>query len=162
MGQSGEEYLIMAKKYAQELEKLAFDGQKMPFSLLKKNSWSMKYNLVWDVVFSSHLFSQTIIDAELKWYKKKIGPFGLPLDSRAHYTKSDWEIWTSTLDPTHNLTDQLSKKIARFLEKSPIKWPFGDWYYTILPIAIMFRHRTVQGGIWMPILRDKLAKKQMK
>lgn len=62
---------------------LTFDG----------NGWSMKYNLVWDLVLGLELLPKEFYSAETESYLPLINEFGLPLDSRADYTKSDWTVW---------------------------------------------------------------------
>ena len=37
----------------------------------KPDSWSLKYNLVWDRFFGSGLFSDEVYEKELDWYVKK-------------------------------------------------------------------------------------------
>jgi hypothetical protein len=34
---------------------------------------------------------------ETTYYKQMMQPYGLPLDSRKHLTKTDWSFWSATL-----------------------------------------------------------------
>ena len=68
--------------------KLAYDSP---------NTWSQKYNLVWDQLLGYNLFPKSLRDSELAFYKTRINKYGLPLDSRKDYTKLDWSLWTATL-----------------------------------------------------------------
>ncbi len=68
--------------------KLAFD---------KDGSFSMKYNIVWDKMFGLGIMPKGIFESVIAGYKRQLRPYGLPLDNRAEYTKSDWLLWTATL-----------------------------------------------------------------
>jgi hypothetical protein len=51
-----------------------------------------------------------------------------------------------------NDTIKLIEPIARFLEATPDKVPFSDWYDTVTGKKCGFQNRTVQGGLFMPLL----------
>lgn len=72
----------------------AFTGLSAPhwdhyaLSFGQADSWSLKYNLVWDRIWKSGLFSDRVYDKEIAFYLKKQNMYGIPLDSRAAYMKS--------------------------------------------------------------------------
>ena len=43
--------------------------------------------------------------------------------------------------------------VVRYLEESPVRLPFGDWYRTEKGEIVHFINRTVQGGIFAPLLK---------
>jgi hypothetical protein len=58
-------------------------------ALDQPNTWSQKYNLVWDDILDLHLFPVSIAEAEWHFYLKQFKPYGLPLDNRKTITKFD-------------------------------------------------------------------------
>jgi hypothetical protein len=117
--------------------------------------WSLKYNLIWDKLFGSGLFPEGLYEKEIKHYLKKMNAYGTPLDSRKSYTKSDWIAWAASLASGKNETIRLIEPVARFLEATPDKVPFSDWYDTLTGKKCGFQNRTVQGGLFMPLLVNR-------
>jgi hypothetical protein len=114
--------------------------------------WSLKYNLIWDKLFGSGLFPEQFYENEISYYIKKLNEYGTPLDSRKNYTKSDWIVWAASMASGRNDMIKLIEPVARFLEETPDKVPFSDWYDTVTGKKCGFQNRTVQGGLFMPLL----------
>lgn len=125
--------------------KLAFD---------KPDSYSMKYNMVWDKVWNSGLFGQEFMDAEIAHNMKHFNEYGMPLDSRADYTKSDWLVWTASMASSDEIFKEYIAPLWKAYDESPSRVPMSDWYDTVSNKWVSFRHRTVQGGLFMRILSD--------
>ena len=122
---------------------LTLDGQ----------GWSMKYNLLWDKVLNLGLLPETFYDAETRSYLPRVNRYGLPLDSRADYTKSDWICWTAALAEDMEVREALLAPIARMLAETTSRVPFSDWYDTKTGRYQAFIARSVQGGVFAPMLR---------
>ena len=121
---------------------LTFDG----------NGWSMKYNLVWDLVLGLKLLPKEFYSAETESYLPLINEFGLPLDSRADYTKSDWTVWCASMAQDPAVFRQMIAPLAYYLRNTPTRVPFSDWYDTKTGRFVAFIARSVQGGVYMPLL----------
>ena len=131
--------------------RLTFDGA--------GETWSLKYNAVWDLIFGSGFWSEEFYAREMEQYRKNCERYGVPLDSRESYTKSDWMLWAAAMDPEGKAVEEFSEHILAFLEESGDRVPFSDWYMTRDGRHCNFQNRTVQGGLFMPLLL-KRAKEQ--
>lgn len=121
---------------------LTFDGQ----------GWSMKYNLAWDKVLKLGLMDDGFYKREIESYLPRINAYGLPLDSRRDYTKSDWILWTAAMTGEAAVFKQLITPVAKYLRESSTRIPFGDWYDTKTGNYVHFIARSVQGGVFMPLI----------
>ena len=54
--------------------------------------------------------------------------------------------------------DAMVKPMAKFLAESPSRVPFSDFYDTVTGCYERFIARSVQGGLYMPLLMDKWTK----
>lgn len=118
-------------------------------------TYSIKYNLAFDKLLSYHLFSQELYEEEVSYSLTKCGKFGIPLDSRAGYTKSDWNVWFSTLTEDAGKRGKILSCAADFLRETPDRAPYPDWYETEDGRRQMFQNRTVQGGIFILLLQEQ-------
>lgn len=150
-----------AKKYHKIAADMASDWEKrakaddhyqLVFGEGQKDTWSLKYNLIWDKLWKSGLFSDEVYEKELAYYKKKANRYGTPLDSRAAYTKSDWILWCAAMDNTAALI----QPVAAYLKETTTRVPFSDWYQTDSGMYCYFIARSVQGGIFMPMLAEQI------
>ena len=119
---------------------------------LTGEGWSMKYNLLWDRVLRLGLFPQDFYEAELASYLPRIGRYGLPLDSRASYTKSDWIGWIAALSQERERRRAFLEPVARYLCETSSRVPFSDWYDTESGCYVHFIARSVQGELFAPML----------
>ncbi|MBO4367675.1 MAG: DUF4965 domain-containing protein [Clostridia bacterium] len=121
---------------------LTFDG----------SGWSMKYNLIWDKVLGFGLLPEEFYKEECASYLPRINAYGLPLDSRRTYTKSDWEIWTACLISDREYFGAIAAPIAKYMRETQTRVPFSDWYDTVTGSYQHFIARSVQGGLYMPFI----------
>jgi hypothetical protein len=150
------EYQATAKSYAGKWITMAKEGDHYKLAFNSPNTWSQKYNLVWDELLGYNLFPKSVRDTEIAYYQTKINQYGLPLDIRADYTKLDWELWTATLADTPAAFNAIVDPIYKWTNETPSRVPLTDWYDTKTGKKQPgFQARSVVGGVFIKALADK-------
>jgi hypothetical protein len=158
-GQSAEaaEYFKFARECAQRWASEADDGDHFRLAFDRPDTWSQKYNLVWDKILGLNLFPDAVTQKEMAFYKKSENQYGLPLDSRKNYTKLDWTTWTATLTQNRRDFQDMISHIVAFLNATPDRTPMSDWYETKTARRVGFDARPVVGGVFLKMLYEKPA-----
>lgn len=152
----GPRYRKIAEEMAAKWIQAADDGERFRLAFDKPGTWSQKYNLVWDRLLGLDLFPKSVAEKEMAAYRKLMQRYGLPLDSRKTYAKTDWTVWTATLTGDRQDFEALVAPVARFANETPDRIPLTDWYESTDGKCVGFRARSVVGGLFLPMLGDEV------
>ena len=147
------ELMAIAKTYAASaVERAKNEDGSYRLAYDQPGTFSLKYNAVWDLLWNTNLFPAEFFTGEITRYKKELLPCGVPLDSREKYTKSDWTAWVACFAQSQDDFDAIVDPMWQAYNATPSRVPMSDWYYCDDGRFREFRHRTVQGGLFMKML----------
>lgn len=150
-----QKYTKKAKEMGAQWEQDANDGDHYRLAFDRPDTWSQKYNLVWDKMWGTEVFPAQVMEREMAYYAKKQNTWGLPLDSRSKYSKSDWIMWTASMASGNRAFQRFSDPVWKWVNETTDRVPLSDWFYTDSKHFVGFRARSVIGGFWMKPLMDK-------
>ncbi|KAK8805626.1 hypothetical protein WA158_002282 [Blastocystis sp. Blastoise] len=146
-------YESLTKDYYSWYKTMAYDNDHSRLQYDLPNTWSLKYNMVFQKVIGVTIFSDEDMSLEATYYHDQhLNKCGVPLDNRATFTKADWLMWSACMG-----TEEQFKAIVHgmytFANTTPSRAPFSDWYQTVDDCTVVgFRARPVMGGLYMPLL----------
>eukprot|EP01060_Flectonema_neradi_P004513 TRINITY_DN1291_c0_g2_i3.p1 TRINITY_DN1291_c0_g2~~TRINITY_DN1291_c0_g2_i3.p1 ORF type:complete len:359 (+),score=58.80 TRINITY_DN1291_c0_g2_i3:2081-3157(+) len=150
---AGNAYMSIAKNFADAWVINSTDASgthtKLQYNLT--GTWSQKYNLVWQPILGLDLVPSSVIEMDMKYYRTKMQTFGLPLDSRSLFTKTDWSMWTAAMAPQDQFIE-ITNAVYAWTNVTTSRVPWSDWYWTDKPTAKGFKARPVIGGIFVKML----------
>jgi hypothetical protein len=85
------------------------------------------YNLYGDAELQLNLVPKSVYNMQSAFYPTVADEFGVPLDTRHNYTKSDWQMFTAAIarSDTQSL---LISDLAKFVSQTPTNLAFTDLY----------------------------------
>ena len=152
---NAEKYAKLAKVDAAHWVKVAADGDHFRLAFDKPNTWSQKYNLVWDRILGLNVFPPSVAQMEVAHYKKMLQRFGVPLDSRTKLTKTDWSFWSASLAENQVDFEAIISPTYDYLNQTRSRSPFVDSYETDKVNSDGMRARPVIGGVFIKMLTDR-------
>jgi hypothetical protein len=161
LGKSGlaAEMRSTAEHFANEWIARTSAGESSPLAFDKPGTWSQKYNLAWDRVLGLGLFPDAVRKREVAAYRKLQNRYGLPLDSRATFTKIDWTHWSACLGTREDF-EALVAPMWSYVHETSDRVPICDWSDTLTAQKINMIARPVVGGLFMRALHDPEAWKR--
>jgi len=151
-----DKYMARAKEMATIWERDAREGDHYRLAFDRKNTWSQKYNMVWDKLWNLNIFPNGAMERDVKYYLTKQNKYGLPLDIRRDYTKSDWIMWTAAMAKDNKTFLKFVDPLYKYINETESRVPISDWHDTKTGYMTGFKARSVIGGYWMKVLADKL------
>ena len=156
---TADKYMTKAKEMGAKWEQAACEGDHYRLAFDRTGTWSQKYNMVWDKLWGTNIFPNDAMNHEIKYYLGRQNKFGLPLDSRKDYTKSDWLMWTAAMSPNNKIFLKFVDPLYVYINETPSRVPISDWHDTKTGRMMAMYARSVIGGYWMKVFADKLVKK---
>lgn len=149
-------YSLTATEFYSNWTELAIDpsGKHTILAYQWRSSWGLLYNTYPSRLLNLSIIPDSIFKMQSDFYPSVSQLWGVPLDSRHYWTKSDWEMWTAaTCEPaTRRL---FVDSIAYWLNTTVSDRPFSDLFQTVhegeiveSPNPIEFLARPVQGGLY--------------
>ena len=151
--ENAQKYRKAAEEFAANWKENAVMEDRTKLTFDSEDGWSLKYNLVWDKLLGLGLFEQDIMDREVEYYKTRIGHYGIPLDYRSDVAKTDWALWSTVLSDDQEYLEGVVDGICTMLAETKDRAPFTDCYWTGNARCKGFRNRTVQGGLFINMLK---------
>ena len=156
-----EQYMAKAKEMAGIWKQMAHHGDHYRLTFdTNQDTWSMKYNLVWDAILGFNVFDADIAETEVAYYQTKFNEYGLALDQRSYTTKSDWLMWSATLSSDKATFEKFITPMYNFYNTTTGRCPMPDLYQTNSNNhrTGWLQARSVVGGYWIKMLKDKKTK----
>jgi hypothetical protein len=157
---AAERYTRLAKEDAAHWMKVAAEDDHYRLAFDKPNTWSQKYNLVWDQILGLGVFPPSVARQEVAYYKKVLQPYGVPLDSRTRLTKTDWSVWSATLAENQADFEAIVSPIYDYLNETTARDPLADSYVTDNVKSGGMHARPVVGGIFIKMLAERAVWKK--
>lgn len=156
MNDVADKYITIAKDMACKWESMAREGDHYRLAFDRKNTWSQKYNMIWDKMWQTNLFPDEITQKEIAYYLTKQNTYGLPLDSRNTYSKSDWILWSASMSANQTEFEKFVSPLYKYINETVSRVPMSDYFYTDSGKMVGFKARSVVGGYWIKVLMDKI------
>lgn len=151
-----QKYKDTAREYAKFWKENAMEEDHSLLAFGTNNTWSLKYNMVWDKLFSFDLFGEDLYKIEAAFYLKKLQKYGLALDSRGTVAKFDWNMWVAVFCDNNQDRNQIVESIWNMINETKQRVPMTDYYdvstgeqcrWALYRTWCGYQNRSVVGGL---------------
>ena len=124
----------LAREYARHWMKMAADGDHYRIAFDRPNTWSQKYNLVWDKLLGLDIFPPEVARQEVAYYKRMM-PALRPAARLAHASsrRRTGASRAPTLADNRADFEAIVSPIYDYLNETTARVPFVDSYFTDNP-----------------------------
>ena len=134
---------------------MADDGDHYRLAFDRPDTWSQKYNLVWDRLLGFHLFPAEIAPTEIAFYLTAPESIRTSARQPSHIHKAGLDDLDGNAGfESHRLSKPSWHPIFLFLNQTPDRFPMTDWYDTISGRQVGFQARSVVGGVYIKMIAD--------
>lgn len=115
------------------------------------DTWKTPYNLFPDALLGLETFSNAAYQMGSRFFTSVRGEYGVPLDNRQDWAKSDWNMWLAGTFET-STRDEFVDDLWSFMTNGKHTWPFSDRYVATSAhgndpgVPILCRARPTVGG----------------
>ncbi|BGP31425.1 hypothetical protein JCM10296v2_003189 [Rhodotorula toruloides] len=164
----GIHYRAVAEAYVREWTALAMTetggARHAKLAYQDDGSWGTLYNLFGDRLLHLQLFDRQLYKDQSAWYAGKAQKYGVPLDSRHLWTKTDWEVFAAGSATDKKGRELFIDLLVDYLKAGKVDATFPDLYETTtanfpgrdgLDWPIYFISRPVVGGHFALLALEK-------
>ena len=146
-------YMTYAEQYADYWLKNANNGDHYRLQYDLPNTWSLKYNMLYQYIIGVNLYSNSVMQTKIAYYTgtDRLNTYGIPLNSEQTFTKLDWLSWIAAMAPNKNDRLDIFQRIYNFANETPDRVPLTDWCDPVAGTQYGFQARPVLGAVyaWM-------------
>ncbi|KAH9906652.1 glutaminase A [Xylariomycetidae sp. FL2044] len=148
-------YLNTSTSYVEQWQALGINADADPphttLSYNEPDSHGLLYNLYANTLlgFGYDFVPESVYAMQSDFYPTAALAYGVPLDTRHNYTKSDWEMWCAAIATSDDTRDVFIDGYAHFIDQTPTNLPLTDLYMADsgqYPDGLQFAARPVVGG----------------
>ncbi|OAV97021.1 hypothetical protein PTTG_00108 [Puccinia triticina 1-1 BBBD Race 1] len=168
--EEGSSFRTIAEKFVDQWIGFSLNesGNHTKLAYQLKDSWGTLYNLFGDRLLNLKLVPERIYRIQDDYYPHVANQFGVPLDSRHTWAKTDWQMFAAGAAITIQTRDLFLNKLVTYLKANKVNAGFPDLYETetaefpgrskTSTWRIEFINRPVSGGHFSILALDKLNK----